>query len=144
MLNMIDFHSFNQRPHFTQRAENPLSASFFNLAVFAGYQLVQTLIQKLSVFLQDDFGRISARLFVYSQLSLIHNWQRLRDCPTRPLEKGRIWNTPSRICRSESICVAVLKENRIAANRLSMSTGLSFDERFEDERVDNFREFLSV
>ena len=25
-----------------------------------------------------------------------------------------------------------------------LTTGLSFDERFEDESVDNFREFLSV
>ena len=40
MLNIFDFHSFIQRPHFIQIAENPLSASFFNLAVFAGYKVL--------------------------------------------------------------------------------------------------------
>ena len=50
MLNIFDFHSFIQRPHFTQIAENPLSAGFFNLAVFAGYLVLQLATCKLVQF----------------------------------------------------------------------------------------------
>ena len=37
MLSVFDFHSSIQRPHFTQTAENPVWAGFFNPAVLAAY-----------------------------------------------------------------------------------------------------------